>query len=85
MSLPPVLLPTTVVGSYPTFAAFLAEQALWAAAHRFEEAKTPAASQLARLAWNIDRSIPSTALWWKILVKRTLGPRLWRALAKAAA
>lgn len=63
----------------------LAEQALWAAAHRFEEAKTPAASQLARLAWNIDRSIPSTTLWWKILVKRTLGPRLWRALAKAAA
>ncbi len=61
----------------------LAEEIVWDASKAFEEGAIEDMAVLRDLARTIDRDIVHGSLWWKLSIKRFLGPRAWRTLAPA--
>lgn len=63
----------------------LAEEILWDAANAFEEEAGEHVDPLARLAREIHPGIVRSAHWWKLSLKRLVGPKAWRGVAPAIA
>jgi hypothetical protein len=61
----------------------LAEEALWTAAHCFEEGDDAAAARLMAVAQASDRSVTGTPLWWKTVAKRAMGAPMRRLVGSA--
>lgn len=61
----------------------LAEEIAWDASSVFEEGAVQDAAILRDLARAIHPDIARRPLWWKLSLKRLLGPRAWRSLAPA--
>jgi glycosyltransferase involved in cell wall biosynthesis len=59
----------------------LAREVFWAASGCFDQADEPATAELARLARSMDPSIVGLPIWWKLALKRLLGPRICEAIS----
>ncbi len=74
-------------GNFPQSGAWLAatserlgEEAFWLAGRAFERGDLPESQECLRFAEEHYPGIRFTRPWWNFLIKRTLGPRLWKRI-----